>query len=110
MSGFSRTVWRLATAVLFSVIAGHVLSNVGHVLLDVPTTASAQAKCDRACLEGIAEQYLDALVAKDPKKLQVASNIKYTENGQRLVLGDGFTNSVSGRGTYKLHVADPTGG
>ncbi len=28
----------------------------------------AQGTCDRACLEGIAEQYLDALVAKDPKK------------------------------------------
>jgi hypothetical protein len=72
--------------------------------------AAAQGRCDRACLEGIAEQYLDALVAKDPKKLSVASNVKYTENGQRLLLGDGFWNSVTGRGTYKLHVADQTAG
>ena len=76
----------------------------------VEVTASAQGKCDRACLEGIAEQYLDALVAKDPKKLSLASNVKYTENGQRLQLGDGFWNSVTGRGTYKLHVADQTAG
>ena len=72
--------------------------------------ASAQGSCDRTCLEGIAEQYLDALVAKDPKKLSVASNVKYTENGQRLLLGDGFWNSVTGRGTYKLHVTDQTAG
>ncbi len=72
--------------------------------------ANAQGKCDRACLEGVAEQYLDALVAKDPKKLSVASNLKYTENGQRLQLGDGFWNSVSGRGTYKLHITDQTAG
>ena len=97
VSGFSRT-FLLATCVL-----------VGHALLDVPV-ASAQGKCDRACLEGIAEQYLAALVAKDPKRLQVASNLKYTENGQRLLLGDGFWNSVSGRGTYKLHIADQTAG
>jgi len=92
VSGFSRTV---------------VLLTIWTLL---PGVAGAQGKCDRACLEGIAEQYLDALVAKDPKKLSVAGNVKYTENGQRLLLGDGFWNSVTGRGTYKLHVADPTAG
>jgi hypothetical protein len=76
----------------------------------LPGVAIAQGKCDRACLEGIAEQYLDALVAKDPKKLQVASNLKYTENGQRLLLGDSLWNSITGRGTYKLHIADQTAG
>ena len=76
----------------------------------LPGVAIAQGKCDRACLEGIAEQYLDALVAKDPKKLQVASNLKYTENGQRLLLGDSLWNSITGRGTYRLHIADQTAG
>ena len=47
VSGFSRT-FVLPTCLL-----------VGHVLLDVPPLANAQGKCDRACLEGIAEQYLD---------------------------------------------------
>ena len=103
MSGVSRTVWRLAVCVQLGGLVGHLLS-------DVPTKAIAQSTCDRACLEGIAEQYLDALVAKDPKKLQVASALKYTENGQRLLLGDGFWNSVTGRGTYKLLIADQTAG
>src|SRR4029453_8643036 len=57
------------------------------------------------------EQYLDALAAKDPKKAPIASsNIKNTENGQRLHIGDGLWNSITARGTYKLHVADPTYG
>jgi hypothetical protein len=98
MKGSKRGVLILASAVLL----------LRHFPLDVP--ASAQGRCDRACLEGIAEQYLDALVAKDPKKLPLAGNVKYTENGQRLQLGDGFWNSVTGRGTYKLHVADATAG
>jgi hypothetical protein len=68
-------------------------------------------RCDRDCLIGISEQYLDALVAKDPKKAPLAgSTIKNTENGQRLHLGDGLWNSITARGTYKLHVADSTYG
>ncbi len=42
-------------------------------------------------------------------KLPLASaTVKFTENGQRLKLGDGFWNSVSGRGTYKIHLPDTT--
>jgi hypothetical protein len=75
----------------------------------VPPTL-AQARCDRACLISIADTYLDALVAKDPKRAPLAATVRYTENGQRLVPGDGFWNSVAGKGTYKLQVADPTAG
>jgi len=70
----------------------------------------AGAGCDRSCLIGMSEQYIDALVAKDPTRVPLAAGVKYTENGQRLIPGDGFWNSVSGRGTYKLHVADPVAG
>jgi hypothetical protein len=81
------------------------------LLLGGVAGAQGGGGCDRACLVGIAEGYLDALVAKDPSKLALASQaVKFTENGQRLLLGDGFWNSVSGRGTYKLHVADTTQG
>jgi hypothetical protein len=79
----------------------------------VPTVApvAAQgARCDRACLEGIANQYLQALVAKDPKRVPLAANLRYTENGQRLLPGEGLWQTVSAEGTYKLHVADQTAG
>ena len=72
--------------------------------------AQAQGRCDRACLTGIADTYLDALVARRPEEAPLASAVKYTENGQRLLPGDGFWNSVAGQGTYKLQLADPTGG
>lgn len=77
-------------------------------------TASGQAqtgRCDRDCLIGISGQYLDALAARDAKRLTLAAaNVKYTENGQRLLLGDGLWNSITARGTYLLHVADQTAG
>ena len=76
------------------------------------TSGHAQTgRCDRECLIGISEQYLDALAAKDAKRLTLASaNVKYTENGQRLSLGDGLWNSITARGTYILHTADQTAG
>ena len=74
-------------------------------VLAVPRAAAAQS-CDRACLNGFVDQYLGALVAHDANRLPVTANLKFTENGQRLTLGDGFWNSVTGEGTYKLVVAD----
>jgi len=81
------------------------------VLGGVAAAQGGGAACDRECLVGMAEQYLDALVAKTPSKLPLTSpTIKFTENGQRLRLGDGLWNSVSARGTYRIHVADTVQG
>jgi hypothetical protein len=80
-------------------------------LLGGVAAAQGGGACDRECLIGIAEGYLDALAAKDLSKVPLAGPaIKYTENGQRLRLGDGLWNSISARGTYKLHIADTTQG
>src|SRR5689334_11365927 len=66
------------------------------------------AACNRECLTAIAEQYIGALVAKDKSKAPLAQTVRWTDNGQELPIGqDGFWNSVSGRGTYTLHIADP---
>lgn len=66
--------------------------------------------CNRACLENLISQYLDAVVAHDPKKMPFSADIKYTENYQVLQLGDGFWKTAQGRGKY-LHIfSDPEGG
>ena len=90
----------------------HLIVAVVVILTGVAPPGHAQTgSCNRECLIGIAEQYLDALAAKDAKRLTLATpGVKYTENGQRLLLGDGLWNSITARGTYKLHVADPTAG
>jgi hypothetical protein len=70
-------------------------------------TGPIQINCDRACLENIVNQYLDALVAHDPDRLPLSKDVQYTENSQILKVGDGFWKTVEGRGNY-LHVfADP---
>jgi hypothetical protein len=66
--------------------------------------------CDRACLEGLVDQYLDAMTAHDPKLVPLAKNVKFTEDGQKLVIPDGLWNSMVGKGMYRLFVDDPQAG
>ena len=69
----------------------------------------AQA-CDRTCLEGFVDKYMDALVAHDPKLSPLAKTLKNTENGQRLEPGDGFWRTATAKGAYRLFVDDPQAG
>jgi len=72
--------------------------------------ASASSSCDRACLEGFVDRYLDAMLAHDPRKLPLTSDAKFTENGQQLDLGDGLWRTFTGRGTYRMFVTDVEAG
>jgi hypothetical protein len=74
-----------------------------------PQPAAAHP-CDRACLEGFVEQYLDAAIAHDPKLLPLAADVKFTENGQRLVLPDAHWKIMTGKGKYRLFATDPEAG
>jgi hypothetical protein len=69
-----------------------------------------QGQCDRACLEGLVDRYLDAVIAHDPSKAPIVKNAKFTENGQELDLGDGLWNTMSAKGSYRLFVTDPEAG
>ena len=66
--------------------------------------------CNRACLEGLMNQYLDAVVAKDPKRLPLSADVKYTEQEQVMAVGDGFWKTVTGRGNYNHYFSDPVAG
>jgi hypothetical protein len=66
--------------------------------------------CDRECLNGFVDQYLDAVVAHDPSRIAVTKFVKFTENGQHLALGDGFWRSAVKRGAYKFYIDDPQAG
>ena len=63
-------------------------------------------RCDRACLDGWLDRYMDAFVAHAPSRLPLARGVKFTENGQRLEPGDGTWRTVTGKGGYALKIAD----
>src|SRR5271170_1745706 len=66
--------------------------------------------CDRACLNGYLDQVLAAMPAHDSSSLPLARDVKYTENGQLLKIGDGFWGTASGSPTYKIYADDPKAG
>ncbi|MGH9645875.1 MAG: hypothetical protein ACRD4E_03575 [Bryobacteraceae bacterium] len=70
------------------------------------TTAWGQSACDRACLEGFIDRYMDALIAHDPKKVPMTARVKNTEDGVRLDPGDGFWRTALSKGTYRLFGTD----
>jgi hypothetical protein len=68
-------------------------------------TANAQ-DCNRACLEGWVDQYLDAVIDDDPSAVRMTRDVRFTEDGQQLEVGDGLWNSMKSRGSYRLFVTD----
>ena len=66
--------------------------------------------CDRACLNGIAEGFVAALLAHDPGKAPLAKNARYSENGVELPMPDGFWKNATAARPYRLYVADPDWG
>jgi len=74
------------------------------------TTQSRAASCDRACLEGWVDRYFAAVAADNPSAVPLAQNVRFTENGQVLPVGEGLWKSMKTPGKYRLAVADPDAG
>ena len=71
--------------------------------------ASAQT-CDRACLEGFVDQYMEALIAHKPAQIPLAPKVKNTEDGVQLDPGDGFWRTAMGKGSYRMFNTDVSNG
>ena len=73
----------------------------------IAAQSTAKEACDRACLEGYVDKYLDAMMDNDPSLDLFTRDCKFTENGIRLPLGgEGLWYGMSGRGAYKFYVPD----
>ena len=104
--GASGNMRDLGAKLLIAVILAVLLLGTIHG----QASRTSGGSCDRACLEGFVDQFLDAFIRHDPKQLPLARSTRFTENGQRLELGDGSWRSMVGKGTYRLFVSDPTAG
>jgi hypothetical protein len=75
-----------------------------------PAAQSALPSCDRQCLNGFLDDYLAALRAKDPSRLPLARNFRYSENNVMMKIGDGVWGTITGLGDYNLRTADTVTG
>ena len=68
--------------------------------------SSGQTSCDRECLRGFITQYLNDMVAHNPKSLPLAANARFTEDTKTLPLGEGLWKGASGLRSYRQDFLD----
>jgi hypothetical protein len=88
-------------------LLGNLSSNTSAFAREVPAPADA---CDRVCLSGFAAQYFTALIAHRPSDVALAPNVRYTENGAPLAVGDGLWQTATSLGTYHFTAEDTVAG
>jgi hypothetical protein len=77
-------------------------------VLALPAFGADDAACDRACLIGIADNYLAALAANDPAAAPLADDIAFVENVTRLAPRQGtWATATAVSDTYRIYVPDP---
>ena len=74
-----------------------------------PETAQVETTmCDRACLTGLLDQYVNAIVAQDPSALPVTADVRFTEDSQDLKLGEGLWETKLTKGAFRQDYIDTT--
>ena len=73
-------------------------------------TMPTAVECDQACLESFADRYIDAMVAHDPSSVPLANDVKFTENGVELAVGDALWATASANTDFRIYVTDPETG
>jgi hypothetical protein len=72
-----------------------------------PNPPAKTGPCDRACLQGFVDKYLDAMQAHKVSDDLFARDVRFTENGIRLPFGhEGLWYDMSGKGQYRFYVPD----
>ena len=82
------------------------------VAQEPPWNAAAVKECDRACLVGSMDSYLNALFQRDPKAVPPLSiDVRMTENTGQMDVGEGVLwRSKTEPTSFKIYVADPVSG
>lgn len=77
-----------------------------------PSTPASEFRvtCDAACLGQFADRYLDALAHRQPSRVPLAPDVRFTENGAELAIGDALWATADAVGENRLIFTDPASG
>ena len=77
-----------------------------------PSTPASEFRvvCDQVCLMQFADRYLDAVINREPHRVPLAPNVRFTENGAELAIGDALWATAEALGDNKLIFTDPASG
>jgi len=69
-------------------------------------SAVIHVDCDRDCLIGYTERYLDALLHRDATRAPFARHVRFTENNVEMPLGEGLWGTINAVWEESLAIAD----
>jgi len=72
--------------------------------------ATAKERCDKACLTTLAGRFMTALAAQKPADVPWAKDVKFTENGVGIQVGEGIWGSIRSKSDLGLIVPDASTG
>src|SRR5688500_4252952 len=75
-----------------------------------PAHAQSRSSCDKACLEGIADQYRDAYSKRNATLAPIDRNVRFTENGVEMRFPDGSWDTITREVGPPLTLSDPKSG
>jgi hypothetical protein len=105
------TLWRVDDrCVLRRESTGERLALPGAACVTPVAVRPAARSCDRACLSGFVTAYLEALASRQPSRLPLSGELRYTENGVAVPMGEALWATVTGIGTYRVDYADTDAG
>ncbi len=94
-------------------IAGLIIIGITGCMNQKKEEAVDTSKCDRTCLEGFVNRYLDAMVAHDPGKAPFSKTARYTENADEIPLSGiskGLWTTAMALTDYKFYISDTEAG
>lgn len=68
--------------------------------LTTSNTHAADNSCVRSCVNSIVNNYVEALVAHSPNTIAASPQLRVTENGRDVALGEGLWQSITKRESY----------
>lgn len=80
------------------------------LLLTINGSAIAQQNCDRDCLRGMLDSYLEAVIANDPEAAPLVIGFRQTENAVNTRVGGGVWKTVTGLGDVSRYYLDEVSG
>ncbi len=88
-------------------LGGQVVAIIGFLAsLGLSPSAASASPCDRDCLTGLMTRYVDALVAGDPSRLALASDVRVTEDSKLVKLGEGLWKEGLSKGPFRQDYID----
>jgi len=100
----------LVLVVAFAVAPPRADEGKSLVLVSPPEAPSSPGECNRECLYAFIDKYFEAMLSRYPAAIAMAPQVKYTENEQSVKPGEGIWKTFSGRGNYRVYLADPATG